>query len=317
MSDRTAIEWTDSTFNPWIGCTKVGPGCDHCYAEADMDKRRHRVRWGAGNPRSLTSAAYWKQPRRWNAEPFVQCTACGWRGEHREALRGIAKASNGICPNCSALDTMAPARRRVFCASLADVFDNEVPAEWHVGLFALIAATPNLDWLLLTKRIGNVEKMLGDYRTLPLLPNIWLGATIVNRTELLRDAPKLKATLARVHFWSVEPMLGDLGRIPSELMPDWVVVGGESGPGARPMHPAWARSLRDQCAAAGVPFLFKQWGAWAPGSVFADRIPSGEYCDFDDELKTDNERVWHVGKKASGRRLDGVLHNDFPEARAP
>ena len=146
MSAATRIEWADSTFNPWIGCTKISPGCDHCYAERQMDQRLGRVRWGAGQPRQRTSAAYWRQPELWNAEAdrFRECGACGWRGQ----------IEIGASP-------VPFARRRVFCASLADVFDNEVPLKWLMDLLDLIRRTPNLDWLLLTKRIGNVTTRLG------------------------------------------------------------------------------------------------------------------------------------------------------------
>ena len=131
MSENTKIEWADSTFNPWIGCTKVGPGCDHCYAEALMDKRWHKVQWGSGQQRARTSAANWKQPLLWEREH-------------------------------EAFALMHGRRRRVFCASLADVFDNEAPIQWRVDLFALIERTPHLDWLILTKRVGNVQRMMID-----------------------------------------------------------------------------------------------------------------------------------------------------------
>lgn len=259
MGDASKIEWTDATFNPWIGCTKVSPGCDHCYAEA-WDRRfaesGHAMRWGAGKQRRRTSDQNWRLPLRWNA------THEAFFAEHGR-------------------------RRRVFCASLADVFDNEVPPGWRADLFRLIEATPNLDWLLLTKRIGNAAQMMFLARGghLPLLPNVWLGATVTDQAEAGRDIPKLLATPAAVRFVSIEPMLGDirlgsfLQRAPSQAfvdgrvtpdMPswtrigstaiDWVIVGGESGPKARPMHPDWARSMRDQCSAAGVPFLMKQMG---------------------------------------------------------
>ena len=306
MAENTKIEWTDHTFNPWEGCQKVGPGCDHCYAET----RNARfgggvaVNWGPGAPRRRTSVANWQLPLKWDklSEQWVR---------------------NG-----------GP-RTRVFCASLADVFDNAVDPAWRADLFALIRSTPNLDWLLLTKRIGNAHQMIGEalikLGTRPggagptsLLPswpwlNVWIGATVVNREEMLRDAVKLKATPATVHFWSVEPMLGDLGELPRELLPDWVICGGESGPGARPMHPDWARSLRDQCAAAGVPFLFKQWGEWLPVEV-----PSDEECYAEDGSERQMEGsirvqriVGHqdmarVGKKAAGRLLDGRTHDGVP-----
>ena len=128
MAETTGIAWTDSTFNPWIGCTKVGPGCDNCYAEALMDKRWHRVQWGSGKTRQKTSAANWQAPLHWE--------------KHHEAF-ALAHGR----------------RRRVFCASLADVFDNEAPPQWRGDLWALVKATPNLDWLVLTKRVGNVQGM--------------------------------------------------------------------------------------------------------------------------------------------------------------
>jgi protein gp37 len=131
MAEKTGISWTDSTFNPWIGCTKIGPGCDHCYAEALMDRRWHRVQWGSGQQRERTSAANWKQPLLWEREH-------------------------------EAFALMHGRRRRVFCASLADVFDNEAPPQWRGELWSLVKETPHLDWLILTKRIGNARANLTD-----------------------------------------------------------------------------------------------------------------------------------------------------------
>ncbi len=330
MSESTSIEWCDSTFNGWMGCTKISPACDHCYAERDT-ARFGRVQWGAGAPRVRTSPAYWKKPLRWNQADFQECGGCGWRGE-------VDTLEDDTCRNCGKHEHLNPARRRVFCSSLADVFDNEVGPTWRGELFRLIAQTPNLDWLLLTKRIGNAERMIADaiwwpaegHRYRPL-PNVWLGATIANRAEMLRDAEKLRSVPAALRFWSVEPMLGDLGRIPRELMPDWVIAGGESGPHARPMHPDWIRSLRDQCAAAGVPFLFKQWGEWAPDYEGAMKCADCGDTKFDsarrrngiDECSRCGSVEWtaaaapldkpcRVGKKKAGRLLDGVEHNAFP-----
>jgi protein gp37 len=204
MSDQTGIEWADSTFNPWMGCTKVSPACDHCYAERDT-KRFGRVEWGQGKPRVRTSAGNWKKPLQWNTQAFVECPECQWRGEWREA-----DVRNGCCPSCNHLPRLfKPARRRVFCASLADVFDNEVDPAWRDDLFALIESTPNLDWMLLTKRIGNVQNMLRQILRLNgLPPNVWLGATICNQEEADRDIPKLLAVPAAVRFLSMEPLLG-------------------------------------------------------------------------------------------------------------
>lgn len=228
MAETTEISWTDATFNPWIGCTKIGPGCDHCYAERDFDIRRGRVKWGTGNERSRTSVANWNKPRQWERQ-------------HATFL-----ADHGR-------------RRRVFCASLADVFDNEVPPQWRADLMALISETPHLDWLLLTKRIGNVPRMVPE----GLPPNVWLGATMVTRDEFLRDLGRLQTVPASIHFVSAEPLLEDIGDVDLRGV-DWLIVGGESGPLSRPIEAAWVRSLRDQCARDGVAFHFKQWGGKRP-----------------------------------------------------
>lgn len=316
MAEATGIEWCDSTFNPWIGCTKVSPACDHCYAER-QDEFRKWTPEGWGGPRKRTSAANWRHPLQW------------WEREHE-----LFYARHGR-------------RRRVFCASLADVFDNQVPTDWRRDLFALIEQTPNLDWLLLTKRIGNAEAMLnecafGRWNEGPL-PNIWLGATVCNQEEADRDTPKLLAVPAHVRFLSIEPMLGpidltqinkdrvwtidalrgdycrewdddmgfhDIECIENVRRLDWVIAGGESGPQARPSHPDWFRSLRDQCALAGVPFLFKQWGEWGPphGGFARDShrwpIEPGE--------KPGGVWSYRLGKKATGRLLDGKTHDGFP-----
>ncbi|ABE29873.1 phage Gp37/Gp68 family protein [Paraburkholderia xenovorans LB400] len=303
MSENSKIEWTDHTFNSWEGCQKVSPGCDHCYAEARNARFAggSAINWGPGAPRRRTSAANWRKPLQWNANH------ASFFAEHGR-------------------------RQRVFCASLADVFDNDVDPKWRIDLFDLIELTPNLDWLLLTKRIGNVMRMLKSHDWCAGQWNVWLGATFVDRDEMLRDAGKLLAVPARVRFWSVEPMLGDLGEIPLNLMPDWVICGGESGPNARPMSIQWARSLRDQCAAAGVPFLFKQWGEWAPAGMHPSETPGRfAFGDYEHEpsrfIQTDRyPRAFtrfgarcvleRVGKKAAGRQLDGRTHDEFPRGAA-
>jgi protein gp37 len=314
MAETSKIEWTDATFNPWIGCTKVSPACDHCYAERSTPARTLGVAWGPQAERRRTSAGNWAMPLRW---------------EHKHETFFAAHGR----------------RQRVFCASLADVFDNQVPHEWREDLFELIYSTPNLDWLLLTKRIGNVRDMLPVRGRLP--SNVWLGVTACNQPEADRDIPKLLAAPARVRFLSIEPMLGSidlrlearndiarwdgLGRDLPLRRVDWVICGGESGPEARPMHPDWARGLRDQCAAAGVPFLFKQWGEWAPPDDIEafGKAHHGYFEDDPDdggvrrlewqgpvvnsvELRALRPEVFRVGKKAGGRLLDGVEHNGFP-----
>ena len=321
MAKSTGIIWAKSTFNAWTGCTKVGPGCDHCYAEAMMDKRLHVVQWGPGKPRKRTSPANWRQPLKWN----------------REAPDSEFMGRKGFWP--------------VFVNSASDVFDNEVDPQWRADLFALIRATPNLTWLLLTKRIGNAAKMLDevadkDPATLfdwPL-PNVWIGATVVNQEEADRDIPKLLAVPAAKRFLSIEPMLGpvdltkvmrhepDAGRdgdggwtFVDDVLTgwrsnksggsankrnavDWVIAGGESGPQSRPAHPDWFKSIRDQCKATGVPFLFKQWGEWAP----LDHFPSETQEDY--ELRgIAEDGVVRAGTKAAGNHLDGRQHIEFPK----
>lgn len=322
---KTTIEWTATidengvrhqgyTFNPWEGCQKVGPGCDHCYAEARDVRFTGGTHWGPGAPRRLTGRANWNKPLRWDSD--------------------AAKAGT---------------RPRVFCASLADVFDNAVDPKWRTDLFDLIRITPNLDWLLLTKRPGNIAKMLpagwGDG-----YPNVWLGCTVVNQEEFDRDAKKLWRIPAAVHFLSIEPLLGPIN-LDFNFMPygaiNWVIVGGESGPHARPMHPDWARSLRDQCVAAGVPFLFKQWGEWGPGSynmatgqavfrafpnfqTWVNKASTwvnggtcmdakGRICTIGADMMRARDEdafpvsiIHRVGKKRAGRLLDGVEWSQFP-----
>lgn len=353
MSENTKIEWCDHTFNPWEGCQKVGPGCDNCYAEARNARFAGgtAINWGPGAPRRRTSASNWNKPRAWNGQQFFECTCCGWRGSMRD--------KEFHTPRKGCIHDLVPARARVFCASLADVFDNAVDPQWRADLFALIEATPNLDWLLLTKRIGNVRGMLAelahgsdpDLSLLDMMPlsNVWLGATIVNQAEADRDIPKLLEVPAAKRFLSMEPLLGpvDLMHIPvsgaghhefdpiitanvlkrAEAYPplpqvDWVIVGGESGPGARPIHPDWARSLRDQCDAAGVPFLFKQWGEWAPRDQWSFHVRMCKQCAIkldgstvsNDDAPQDvgGQRFELVGKKAAGRNLDGRTWDGVP-----
>lgn len=224
MGANTKIEWCDHSWNPWVGCTKISPACDHCYAEGWAKRTGQATLWTGDRRR--TSAANWRQPEKWN----------------REAER------TGV-------------RRKVFCASLADVFDNQVPDEWRADMWRVIACTPHLNWLLLTKRPQNIAKML------PLgwgtgWSNVWLGTTAENQEEADRRIPHLRSVPASVRFLSVEPLLAPVD-LRSALAPasapiHWVICGGESGAGARMMDPNWARSLHDQCRGAGIPFFMKQ-----------------------------------------------------------
>ena len=309
MSENTKIEWATHTFNPWEGCQKVGPGCDNCYAESRNARFAggKAINWGPGAPRRRTSVANWRKPLAWNANHDA------YFAEHGH-------------------------RQRVFCASLADVFDNQVPDQWRTDLFELILATPNLDWLVLTKRIGNVGNMLPvPFDFDKHYPNVWLGATIVNQQEADRDIPKLLAVPAAKRFLSIEPLLQsvnldrwlepagldtDLGLSNPGI--DWVIVGGESGPGARPMHPDWARDLRDQCQAAGVPFLFKQWGEWMPrgpeswGYSLVEGVPRMRLTETGKSGSdlasggTNHVHMQRAGKLNTGRHLDGKLWDGVP-----
>lgn len=232
MGEKTDIAWCDSTFNPWIGCQKVSAGCDHCYAEALMDKRWHKVTWGPHGERKRTTEANWRQPLTWN--------------KHFAAFQ----AKHGH-------------RQRVFCASLADVFDNQVPAEWRTDLFDMIASTPNLDWLLLTKRPENFARMLpaGEWESM------WLGVTCEDQSAYDRRWPLLAATRAVVKFVSYEPALGPLrilGEDQFSKMPSWLICGGESGRGYRDMPSQWANDIGWICKANGIPFFMKQMAGNKP-----------------------------------------------------
>ena len=213
-------------------------------------------------------------------------------------------------------------RRRVFVASLADVFDNAAPQAWRDELWHDCRQSPSVDKLVLTKRVGNVTRMVPPAWLQPggWPADVWLGITVVDRTEMLRDAPKLAALQVPVSFWSYEPALGPLGEIPPGLMPSWGIAGGESdqpGHRARPSHPAWMREMRDQFAGAERPWLFKQWGSWLPGSQARDvdnQMVLVGAC-HEGYRRDDGTHSWRIGKAAAGRQLDGRTHDDWPEVK--
>jgi protein gp37 len=312
VSEDTKIEWADHTFNPWVGCSKVSAACDHCYAERWAKWTGHAELWDGARRR--TTSVNWQLPIKW---------------DRNAAAAGV--------------------RRRVL-PSLCDPFDNQVPRRWRDDFWHRIDQTPNLDWLLLTKRPGNIAKMLPDPETgvKPWgggWPNVWFGVSAGNQEEANRNIPILLATPARVHFVSLEPLLGpiDLTAIacPNGCKPpeycsrchpdggeatgtydvlgsgclDLVIVGGETGPRARPMHPDWPRDIRDPCQAAGVPFFFKRHGEWI-GVPDLRRLPGGEgpgfgifdHCPYDQ----DQEAV-RIGTRAAGRILDGRTWDEMPE----
>lgn len=300
---NSQISWTDHTFNPWSGCTKVSPGCANCYAEALSDRFQTLGKWGKGASRVRTKPSYWRQPLAWNNA----------QGRHQEFMSGLAE------------------RPRVFCASLADWLDEEVPIEWLADLLDLIRQTPNLDWLLLTKRPENwQDRMLQVWGKAPknsdlfyfvddwrnagntsfrwnpqAPPNVWIGTTVEDQKRADERIPRPLEIPAKVRFLSCEPLLEKVDLMwPESLFPDgpqrccsgyqcgchgqpaeppilygidWVIAGGESGPNARPMAPDWAHSLRDQCKAANVPFFMKQMGG--------TKDKRGDLEDLPDDLR--------------------------------
>lgn len=284
MSGKTSIEWTDRTWNPLTGCTKVSPGCDHCYAKT-MHERFH----GPGSfdtitlhPERLTQPLRWRKPA------------------------------------------------QVFVNSMSDLFHQDVPDEYIVQVFDAMANAQRHTFEVLTKRHARMRAFVTKYVAgefgepeLPgvgVLPNVWLGVSVENQQWADIRIPALLETPAAVRFLSCEPLLGPVnlnpwrnpGDLPDPHTPadprfDWVIVGGESGPGARPMHPDWARALRDQCVAAGVPFLFKQWGEWArPWTTDLPRQAAVHRFD-------DGQLMIRAGKRRAGRELDGRTWDEYPD----
>ena len=276
MGKNSRIEWTDHTFNPWWGCTKVSAACKNCYAEA-WSKRVGQKVWGVKADRRFFGDKHWSEPLKWNFEAGVM-------GQ----------------------------RLRVFCASMADVFEDRPELNlWREKLWTLIEATPQLDWLLLTKRPELVTRFVRWGADWP--HNVWLGTTVEDQDSADARLAHLSEVPATIRFISAEPLLGSLNIRPwlgSTI--DWVITGGESGPKARPSSPSWFRELLSQCMAARVPFHFKQWGDWVPGHSFnhpAMRVETTREAD-------DGTVMFRVGKKAAGRLLDGAMWDGLPKALA-
>lgn len=244
MSDRTAIEWTDATWNPVRGCTKISPGCTHCYAETFAERFRgvpgHPYEQGFDLrlvPHKLDDPLRWREPR------------------------------------------------HVFVNSMSDLFHEDVPLDYVLAVVGVMLQADRHTYQVLTKRSERLRDLLaGPLRFAADRPHIWWGVSVEDRRHGLPRVDHLRAAPAGVRFLSVEPLLEDLGTVPLDGI-HWVIVGGESGPGARPCHPDWVRSLRDQCAAAHVPFFFKQWGG--------------------------------VRKSKTGRLLDGRTHDGKPNVADP
>lgn len=296
MGEVTEISWADGSFNPWWGCSRVSAACRACYAETFAHRLGLDV-WGKGNARRFFGDKHWNEPRVWN---------------RKAAAAGL--------------------RMRVFCASMADVFEDrpELPAQ-RARLWDLIAETPWIDWLLLTKRPENVLGMV-PWGFMPGCwpDNVWLGTTCEDQACADERIPHLQANPAVVRFLSCEPLLGPLTLDLTGI--SWVLSGGESGAKARPSHPDWFRSLRDQCQAAGVAYHHKQWGEWIPyeedpqppfhASQHGDLIDGHLLpADLTENVPTggwwwpggaDDPIYRRVGKKVAGRMLDGRLWNEFP-----
>lgn len=271
MAKNSRIEWTNHTFNPWWGCVKVSEACKHCYAES-WAKRVGKDVWGIKAPRRFFGEKHWSEPLRWNADA------------ERVGLRA-----------------------RVFCASMADVFEDRRDLdESRDRLWMLIEATPWLDWLLLTKRPEAAIRLAPWKRVWPA--NVWLGTTVENQHRAAERLPVLKEIPAVVRFISAEPLLDAVNLTPWLPWLDWVITGGESGAKARPSSPSWFLSLMNQCMAADVAFHFKQWGDWAPGDGIALAKARAEQA-------ADGTTMLRIGKKAAGRLLDGSIWDGVPIAR--
>lgn len=323
MADGSAIEWTDATWQITTGCSVVSPGCTNCYAMqlAGTRLRNHPSRAGltqaskAGpvwtgavrfNEQWLDQPLRWKRPRR----IFVSAHGDLFHEAIPDEWIDRVFAVMALAPKHTfQLLTKRPERMREYVLGLSD--GHWLPQRLQdAGAFI---PSPNHP---------------GDETEPPewLLPNVWLGVSVEDQQRADERIPHLLATPAAVRFLSAEPLLGpvSLRWLPIDYKPrqargesigeydaagglGWVIVGGESGPGARPMHPAWARSLRDQCAAAGVSFFFKQWGEWAP----VDDYPSEIVEEFDVRGLSE-DGVIRVGKSRAGRLLDGREHSEMP-----
>ena len=278
MGAASKIEWTDSTFNPWLGCTKIArpkgapSACDFCYAEK-WAKRSGQVKWG-NFPRRRTTPEYWRNPIAWNDQ------AQFFQSRHGR-------------------------RQRVFCASLADVFDNQIDPTWRSDLFKLIRDCDQLDWQLLTKRPQNIKRMLpcdwwDGYS------NVWLGTTAEDASAYRERVPHLLEVPAAIHFVSYEPAIGALDRLDiNGLFPDWLIIGGESGVRSdlvRRTEPQWARDAITECGRLGIAAFLKQWGTYQNNPMIAEELQTVQEAMRSDP--PDN------GK--GGAKLDGRLWRDFP-----
>jgi protein gp37 len=272
MAENSSIEWTTHTFNPWWGCVKVSPACKYCYAELMAKRYGHQV-WGINADRRTLSDKTWALPKKWNA----------------------AAAAAGK-------------RARVFCASMADVFEDRRDLDVHrQRLWKLIETTPHLDWLLLTKRPEHIASLTPWGAEWP--GNVWIGTTVENQKIAEERLPHLAALPAAVRFISAEPLLGPLDITPWAHDLDWVITGGESGGKSRPSSPSWFVGLMDQCLGAGIAFHFKQWGNWVP------QVQSTETGRRKKAVADDGTTMLRMSKKLAGRQLGGATWDELPTPR--
>lgn len=304
----TLIEWTDMTINPVVGCSHCSPGCDNCYAE------RFAARM-AKHPNPKISGKY--------------AGVVDGRG------RWTGKMSRRYFID-AAFDSLPKAPKRVFVGSMCDIFHENMNYPAFLHFIKKLSTFSQHTFIVLTKRPKRMKKFVSittqeDVAPHPWpLPNVWLGVTVCTQAEADEKIPLLLQTPAAKRFVSVEPMLGPVDLDKNEFLSpwrsqidrdlpfiDWVICGGEAGPGARPMHPDWVRSLRDQCQSAGVPFFFKGWGDWvtenqAPEDIILpgeSRIPKGW------KGRKYEAGVYRVGKRRTGRLLDGRTWDEFPEVK--
>lgn len=284
MSPST-IEWTDETWNPTVGCSRVSPGCTHCYAIGVAHRAMQPAHAG------LTE----------RTERGID-----WTGEVRCLPERLEVPLRWRRP------------RRVFVDSMSDLFHPSIPAEFIADVWDVMARCPQHIFQILTKRpqraVAAVPWRLDGRNP---LPNVWVGTSIESDRYAFR-ADHVRSTPAAVRFLSLEPLLGPVPSLDLDRI-DWVIVGGESGPGARPMHVGWVRDIRDRCFRAEIPFLFKQWGAWAWPASPSDHILTidGRLLEPGTRLGMDHMMrptfVRRVGKHAAGRELEGRTWDEFPE----
>jgi len=273
---NTKIEWTDAVWNPVTGCTKISPGCQNCYAE----RMAKRLAGRYGYPKD--------EPFRVTLHPERLDLPLKWRRP-----------------------------RRIFVNSMGDLFHADVPSKWIERVWQTMLATDGHIYLILTKRPDRMRRLAGSSPELSLAKNIWLGITAENQATANERIPILLQIPAAVYFISHEPALGSIIYPPEFLAlgrKALIITGGESGPGARPMHPDWARLDRDQCVAAGTPFFFKSQGEYCAPSQMPEETYRASVLENGPDTcwNSDDPTPWRVGKKAAGRLLDGRTWDEFP-----